>query len=473
MKEQYSIPRCMIAAAGSGSGKTTVTVGLIGALKKKGFDPVSFKCGPDYIDPMFHRRACGIDAVSLDTFFAGEAGVRRLVAKYASAGEKSESRYAVIEGVMGIYDGMKPDSLSGSCYEIASVTKTPIILTVDASGVGRTVIPLIKGILADDDKNLIKGIIFNRMSDAFYEKIYPVIKDELAKIRKDVGILGHIPKKSGIDISSRHLGLKMPDDVEDITEKIRLITQLICEKCDIDAITGIMTEAGCIEPAEDESEDNTALPGEEYRADRPVRLAVAKDEAFCFYYTENLNMLMDAGVEPVYFSPVHDAALPDNVSGLLFGGGYPELYLNELSSNTSMLASIREAMNAGMPCIAECGGFMYLHKEVEDVSGAGYELVGAIDGRCTYTGHLVNFGYVEVAECDKMQCLKGMRGHEFHYYDSTSCGSDALLEKPSTGRRYRGMIADRGKLMGFAHLYYRSAPEAVFEFVKEMERYGN
>ena len=186
-------------------------------------------------------------------------------------------------------------------------------------------------------------------------------------------------------------------------------------------------------------------------------LAVARDEAFCFYYPENLRFLEECGIKLIEFSPIRDKRIPDEADALLFGGGYPELYLEELSENTSMLGSIRIAIKNGVPSIAECGGFMYLHKGIEDRDKKMYDMVGVIDGVCSYTGHLVNFGYTVIAEGP--EDLTGMRGHEFHYYESSAPGNDAILCKPSTGQRYEGMYITSTRLWGWPHFYYRSPAE--------------
>ncbi len=193
-----------------------------------------------------------------------------------------------------------------------------------------------------------------------------------------------------------------------------------------------------------------------------MRLSVARDEAFCFYYPENLTFLEDHGFAIEYFSPIRDDKLPDGTDAILIGGGYPELYLPQLSANTSMLASIREAIENGAPSLAECGGFMYLHKVIEDRGGKPFEMAGVIDGRCTFTGHLVNFGYCEIEEL-------GIRGHEFHYYESDANGSDLTIRKPSTGKEYKSMHAKDGHLWGWPHLYYPSG-ERIEQFINILRK---
>ncbi len=480
-KNKGETGRIMIAAASSGSGKTLVTCALLQLLKDKGYDPVSFKCGPDYIDPMFHRTVLGIDSQNLDTFLAGEDNVRAIVEEKL---DEDDGHFAVIEGVMGIYDGIHPDSIKGSCYEIAQLTDTPIMLIVNCSGTGRTVISLIKGILADDTSKLIKGIILNRMSDMFCEKLKPALKAELSVIRDDITIVGNIPATDLVNFESRHLGLKLPGEISDLRDQIRSFSKLVERSCDIETIISIMTDvlapdsaisqqktwsALLLDEVPDESSNVTrgnerkrllresAEPGHAIR-----QIAVARDEAFCFYYPENIAVLESLGFKITYFSPLHDDKLPEDTDAILLGGGYPELYLPELSSNTSMLGSIRSAIEGGTPSLAECGGFMYLHKSIEDREGREYGMVGIVDGKSSYSGHLVNFGYTMIKQVkpavsdDFREAFTGMRGHEFRYFESSADGRDVTLCKPSSNKEYESMYAGSSHLWGWPHLYYPS-----------------
>ncbi len=222
----------MIAAVSSGSGKTTVTVSLLEALKRRGYTPVSFKCGPDYIDPMFHRTVLEIDSLNLDSYFMSEEEIIETLSRYGGD-------ISVIEGVMGIYDGLDTASDRGSCYEIARITKSPVILVVNAAGLGRTITSVIKGVLSDDTENLIHGIILNRISDSFYDKLLPYLKGEIAAIRDDVSVIGHIPDNKDIHIDSRHLGLTLPHEIDGIREMISKGADLIEQYCDIDRIIEI------------------------------------------------------------------------------------------------------------------------------------------------------------------------------------------------------------------------------------------
>lgn len=455
------IPRVMIAAVSSGSGKTTVTVALLEVLKRRGYKPVSFKCGPDYIDPMFHRTVLEIDSLNLDSYFMPEREIADTVSQ--CGGDIS-----VIEGVMGIYDGIDTESDRGSCYEIARITKTPVILVVNAAGSGRTITSVIKGVLADDTDNHIQGIILNRISDSFYHKLLPYLEREIAGIRNDVSIIGHLPGNDNIHIDSRHLGLALPQEVSGIRDVISRAADLIEANCDIGRIMEISQGAAPV-PAAAQKIRTKSLAN---------RIAVARDEAFCFYYPQNISFLKEIGYEIVYFSPIRDKHIPEGSDALLLGGGYPELHLEELSRNTSMLLSIRSAVSSGIPSLAECGGFMYLHNAIEDKGGRQYRMAGVVDGICSYSGHLVNFGYTQVVgfwgksgeeihedSDDRRALLAGMRGHEFHYYESTCEGDDLLMRKASTGKEYPSIHAGKNHLWGFAHFYYPSAKDGIKRFL--------
>lgn len=313
--QKKKIRRIMIAAPKSGSGKTTITCGLLQIFRENGEDISSCKCGPDYIDPMFHRQVLGVPSRNLDTFFTGEEGTRKLFLK-----DRREDELVVMEGVMGLYDGLGGIREEGSSYHLAKVTQTPILLVVDAKGMGRSVIPLISGFLAYDKAHLIRGVIFNRMSAAYYEILKPLAEDELG-----IAVLGYFPENKDLQIASRHLGLCMPGELEDLQGQIRMTAERLRETADISKLLQIAEEA---EPLEEETVVEDSVETSE--AMRP-RIAVARDEAFCFYYEENLRLLEQAGAEPVYFSPLHDRNLPENIHGLLLGGGYPELYADRKS----------------------------------------------------------------------------------------------------------------------------------------------
>ncbi|MBQ7678947.1 MAG: cobyrinate a,c-diamide synthase [Butyrivibrio sp.] len=468
--DNKTLPRLLVAAPSSGSGKTLVTCGLLEILMRRGMPPRAYKCGPDYIDPMFHRQVQGIESGNLDSFFADGEELRRIL-------RAQQEPCAILEGVMGIYDGLSVTTGRASCYEIAALTDTPILLIVDAAGAGRTVISLMKGILADDGQQLIRGILLNRISEGFYAQLRPVLERELAESGfPGVRLLGGIPRVPGCSFESRHLGLKLPEEIDGIREKIRSFADVMEETCETEAILAMMAEAGasCLPAGAPEEMDTDPVrpvsSSVESLGHKPV-IAVARDEGFCFYYRENLELLEQAGAEIRFFSPIHDRALPEGTAGLLLGGGYPELHLEELSRNTAMLDAIRLAIHAGMPSIAECGGFMYLHRVVRDRTGRSYPLVGAVDGECFDTGHLVRFGYLQIMPDHARhpsafgQDLTGLKGHEFHYYDTSAPGEDCLVEKPASKKSWRCMICDDTRMWGFPHFYYGSGPDWLTGFI--------
>ena len=467
------IRRIMIAAPKSGSGKTTITCGLLQIFKENGEDISSCKCGPDYIDPMFHRQVLGIPARNLDTFFTGEDGTRKLFLR-----DRREDELVVMEGVMGLYDGLGGIREEGSSYHLAKVTQTPIILVVDAKGMGRSVIPLIAGFLAYDKAHLIRGVIFNRMSKAYYEILKSLAEEELG-----IAVLGYFPENKDLQIASRHLGLYMPGELEDLQGQIRMTAENLRETVDISKLLQIAEEAELLEDeltagaselkkkcSEETAEERNSTEND--RAKRP-RIAVARDEAFCFYYEENLRLLEQAGAELVYFSPLHDRALPENIHGMLLGGGYPELYAGQLSENISMRTAIRETVTSGLPTVAECGGFLYLHKTLTDREGHSYPMAGVLPGKCFDTGRLVRFGYIELEETAGHFLPHGsrIRAHEFHYYDSEDNGADCTAYKPTTGRNYPCIHVGENHWYGFPHLYYPSCPEFAERFVEKAKKF--
>lgn len=450
--------RVMIAAPKSGSGKTTVTCALLQVLKEMGQQVVSYKCGPDYIDPMFHKRVIGIPSKNLDTFFTGEKDTLSLFLR-----DRTEEDFAVLEGVMGLFDGLGGIREEGSSYDLARVTKTPIILVVDAKGMGRSVIPLIAGFLAYDREGLIKGVILNRMSGAYYESIKPLIEKEL-----QIRVVGYFPEHKEFQIASRHLGLMLPEEIAGFKEQLKAAAVEFQRTVSVPEIIRI---AGGAEPLE----HRTVLPAEILPVVsnlHPV-IAVARDEAFCFYYEDNLLMLREYGAEIQYFSPLRDSELPKGCHGLLLGGGYPELYAGELSANSSMRGAVKRAVDSGMPVVAECGGFMYLHDAITDKEGTEYPMVGVISGGCSYMGRPVRFGYVELEEVRSRFLPEGERikGHEFHYFDSVNNGEDCRAIKPVTGKNYPCVMVGENCWMGFPHLYYPSNPKFAGNFVEKAREY--
>ncbi|MBR4411985.1 MAG: cobyrinate a,c-diamide synthase [Lachnospiraceae bacterium] len=454
-----NIKRVMIAAPKSGSGKTGITCALLKTLKNKGIKTVSFKCGPDYIDPMYHRNALGIPSYNLDTFFTGEEKTRSLFARNASGFD-----FAVFEGVMGLFDGVGGVKSEGSSYNLAEVTKTPIILVIDAKGMGRSVIPEILGFKSYDKKDLIKGVILNRTSESMFNILKPMIEEECG-----ISALGFIPDMKDRAFSSRHLGLVTPDDTDNYDEVLEELTGYFEKNISFEELGKIASQAEELENTESvKCPESADCKSNKDDAESPV-IAVAKDEAFCFFYEDNLTELKNAGAKLVFFSPINDEKIPENADGLYLPGGYPEFHLEELSKNTSMLESIRHAYNNKMPIFAECGGFMYLQKSIENKDGKVYITSSIFNGELKYKGRPVRFGYVSLKEKSPNFLKDGeeIKGHEFHYYDCDDNGSDVICTKPFTGKTYEAVKTNENIWAGFPHLYFPSNPSFAANFVKK------
>ena len=444
---QVNTPRVMFAAMRSGSGKTTVTCGVLAALKKQNIKVQAYKCGPDYIDPMFHRMVLGLDTGNLDTFFADADAIGHILAR-----DTKDAELIVMEGVMGYYDGVGGTTTMASSYELSKVTKTPVILVVDAKGASVTLAAIIRGIMEYKMDSRIAGVILNRVSPMFYSRIKHVIEAECG-----IPVLGYLPEDASFAVPSRHLGLLQPEELQAQKDWVETVAEAVEKTVDINGIFEIAAQAETLQiqkPA-DVRQDCKFPSG--------YRIGVARDAAFSFYYRENLRMLEDMGAELVNFSPLADAHVP-KVDALIFGGGYPELYAKQLYENRSMRASVWQALESGMPCHAECGGFLYLGKSLADAEGNVYEMVGFLDGAGFRTERLQRFGYVELAPQDAgvFAVNTFLRGHEFHYWDSTDCGDACLAWKPlSKQKTYPCMVKKKGTFAGFPHLYYAGA-EAFF-----------
>ena len=459
-QQDADFPRILLAAPGSGSGKTLLTTGLLTLFQNRGIRCRSFKCGPDYIDPMFHKYVLGIDSCNLDSFFLSEEELRALFRKRAERAELS-----ILEGVMGYYDGIGGNSLSASTYEVARITDTPVILVVDGKGSSLSLAAQIKGFLDYQKDSHICGVILNKTNKMVGERLRPEIE------KLDVRYLGAVPVCETMDIKSRHLGLTMPEEQSELRGHLDAFAEQLAQCLDVEEILKL---AGYSEkePAEagktiqedakvTETASRKAGQAESVCSHAAHRMAVAMDEAFCFYYQENLDFLRRHGWELVPFSPLHDAALPDQIEAILLGGGYPELYAKELSSNEPMLASIRNAHASGIKILAECGGFLYLQEHLEDEHGNQWPMAGLIHADGFRTAKLGRFGYISLEQGGACR----IKGHEFHYWDSTAPGTAFHAAKPQSNRGWDCMYQTDSLLAGFPHLYYLSGPELILNFL--------
>ena len=438
-----TIPRVLMAGTGSGCGKTTVSCAVLQALVRRGSAVGAFKCGPDYLDPMFHSRIIGAKSCNLDLHFFGENTLRCLLAENGADRELS-----VLEGVMGYYDGLGLTSTEASSYAVAKATHTPAVLVVNARGASLSLLAVIGGFLDFCPDSGIRGVIFNRCSPMTYPALAKAVEDRFGgRVRP----LGYLPPMPQCSLESRHLGLVTADEVADLKEKLRLLADQAERSVDLG---GLLALAQTAEPLEFEPETLPAGP--------PVRIAVAKDRAFCFYYEDSLNVLRRMGAEIVEFSPLTDRKLPDRIGGLYLGGGYPELYAEQLSRNTAMRHAVREAVRSGLPCIAECGGFMYLTEKI-----GSFPMAGVLPGTCFDTGRLCRFGYVNLtAGADNLLCRAGesIPAHEFHHWDCTVPG-DAFGAVKASGKSWQAAVATDTLYAGFPHFHFRSNPAFAKNFL--------
>lgn len=439
-----SLPRFMIAAPASGSGKTLVTCGILQALVNRGLRVASFKCGPDYIDPMFHARVIGTRSKNLDTYFVDDPTLRYLFGRTAEQCDVS-----VIEGVMGFYDGVTFDGTESSSCDVANKIGAPVILLVNARGSSLSSLAVVKG-FKEFAPNNIRGVIFNQMSKRVYDALAPKVRE--------MGLepVGYVPKVTDLVLESRHLGLVLPGEIESLREKLNRLAEVLEGSLDIDLLLRIAGGAPDLEYSAPEVG----------HVDGKVRIGLADDDTFCFTYEDNVELLERCGAEIVRFSPMRDPALPD-VDGIVLSGGYPELHGAELEANRPMLEDIRRKVSEGLPCIAECGGFMYLHGTMQDRDGVDRKMCGVIPGRTWNTGKLCRFGYVTLRPVVKDGVAGGpieVKGHEFHYWDSESNGED--WEASRKGDTYRCMHDTGTLLAGYPHLYYYSNPGIALAFVR-------
>ena len=473
--------RWMIAAPASGSGKTAAVCGLLTLLKKRGCSAGAFKCGPDYIDPMFHKKVLGIPGCNLDSFFLEPEQLRDLFCR-----ETAELEAAVVEGVMGYFDGVGGMSW-GSSWDIARILKLPVILVVDGHGASLSVLAQIKGFLdyqptGEREENRIAGVILNRTSPPMCSVLKPRIEKELG-----IACLGCIPVLKWLDLKSRHLGLLLPDEIGNLQEQMERLSQVLEESVDVERLLELGRGPQRRHESGADQEDGAGREDEAGREDRAGRkkkqgeetfcLAAAMDEAFCFYYQENLELLRELGARIIPFSPLRDEKLPEQTDGILLGGGYPELYAAELGENRSMREFIRRAAEEGMPILGECGGYLYLLEELEGEDGNMYPMAGVFSGSGKREERLRHFGYVTVRTgADSSYLKKGqqIRGHEFHYWHCQKDETEGAMEakKPLGGKKWPAMRIKHQVTAGFPHLYYPSLPEFAERFARACMEYG-
>lgn len=417
----------IISSNRSGGGKTTFTLGLMKALKNRGYDIQGYKVGPDYIDSGFHSEVIGKSSRNLDLHLMGEDGVK-------ASFSRGTGELGIIEGVMGLYDGIGITE-EGSTYEVAKVLdNSPIILVVTPKGQSVTLCAEINGLKDFRNANVV-GVVINSVS----EKYYSLLKSAI-ELNCNVKVFGYVPKEEKIRLESRHLGLVQSVEIDNLLEKIEICANLIEEHIDLDSLI-------------DSFKDMPKYEDKFHLKNQGLKIAVAYDEAFRFYYKENLELLEEIG-EVIYFSPMHDKKLPENIDFLYLGGGYPEVFKEKLEANISMRESIKLALDNNLKCYAECGGLMYLTEKI-----SGNEMVGFFTGYSEMTKGLKRFGYAtvlmeneETKEQIKVNC------HEFHKSDVKLLeGTSYIVEKKAwTGENLKWTCGYKKKntLAGYPHIHF-------------------
>lgn len=461
-----STPKIIIAGTHSGVGKTSVSLGLMAAFRKMGLKVQAFKVGPDYIDPSYHAVATGFPSHNLDDWMIGQDETLRLYEESTKGKDIS-----IIEGVMGLFDGFSSTDDQGSTAKIAKILKAPIILVVDAGKMARSVSAMIKGYQTLDPELNICGVILNRVGS---ENHLNMLKESIAHYNS-IPVLGSIRKDEQVSIPERHLGLKTACENEDLKNCLDALighTTIDDEPLKIQLNT-------ILRVAKKNSVDLSvsSFDSNEQENTHNVKIAYAYDKAFQFYYQANLDYLESRGVTLIPFSPINDSQLPEDIGGLYFGGGFPEVYADKLQKNMSMRQSIKGAVQADLPIYAECGGLIYLTQRVKGLDGKSFDMVGAIPGIIEMTERLQNFGYCENTLLE--DCIVGsqgdqFRGHEFHYSFWSSEGENAALlvdKKRRKSSRQEGY--SKGNIFAsYIHCHFSSNKSIAQNFILSSLNYS-
>lgn len=456
------IPRIVIAGTHSGAGKTTVTTGLLRALYQKELFVQPFKVGPDYIDPAFHSFVAKRSCRNLDVFMLGESMTKQMFYKNAVCADIS-----VVEGVMGLYDGLGIEKNNGSTAHLSKIINAPVVLVIDGRGMAASAAALVTGYANYDKEVDIAGVIINNMHG---EKHYELLK---TAIEKETGIpcLGYLNKTEKVCLESRHLGLVPAVEVKALDEKLNELAQMVSQTIDVDKLIEIAKSAKPFDYKFTEKKPSIQ---------RKIRLAVAKDKAFHFYYEDGLDILKSLGAQLVFFSPVHDKKLPEKIDGLYIGGGFPEVFARELTQNKTMRESILNAVESGMPTYAECGGLMYLSKGIETLEGNRYDMCGVFSFSTKMTKRLQRFGYVNVEiQLGSFMGEEGqvIKGHEFHR--STVCENEDQnlgykVSKARPGQEHiKWLCGHRYKncLGAYAHIHFAGESHYAQSFLEACAAY--
>ncbi|WP_156289600.1 cobyrinate a,c-diamide synthase [Oceanobacillus salinisoli] len=444
--------RIVIAGTGSGVGKTTLTIGIMAALKKRELTVQGFKCGPDYIDPTYHTAVTNRTSRNLDSWMLTKDRVLDIFTHGMEGADIS-----IIEGVMGFFDGKSPETNAGSTAEISMLTKSPVLLVVDCSSMARSAAAIVKGFQAFAEGPNIVGVIANQVgSEGHFQLVRTAIEQEC-----EIPVIGYLKRELDVEIPERHLGLIPSIERGDLDSFFGRLGDLVIETVDMDKLL----ELSVAEPL-------TALSGPslfDQKKERFLKIAVAKDEAFNFYYPENLEMLEAGGVEIIYFSPLANESLPKDVDGLYLGGGFPEEFAGKLASNRVTKESLKTAIENGLPTLAECGGFMYLTESIETTEKIKHEMIGIISGEIQMQFTLQSLGYREVMGVNGNFLLRNnlAKGHEFHYSTYYRADDDVPYAYEVKGMRgkYKEGSLIHNVVAGYTHIHFASCPSVIRNWI--------
>jgi len=453
----YRIPRVVIAATASGAGKSTIAAGLLRVLAVSGAKVQGFKVGPDYIDPGYHTLACGRSSRNLDTFLLGEDRCRELFVRQAA-----DRDLAIVEGVMGLFDGQRGNSDSGSTAEMARVLDAPVILVVDCRSMSRSVAALVKGFAEFDPDLKLRGIILNQVGSPAHETM---LRDALAG--SGIAIIGAIPRGALASLPSRHLGLVPVSENAESLKSLDQTASAITKYLDLALLEQIARSAAPLTVGGDELftvQTQNLFPG--------VKIGLAWDKAFSFYYRDALDYLEHLGAELIFFSPLEEDALPPGISGIFLGGGFPEIYAAELAQNLPMRRALNEFAFKGGVIYAECGGLMYLTREISDFKGRIWPQVGLIPARSVIQQKLKALGYYTGKTL--VPSILGprgtfLKGHEFHYSTLESfmnfAAAASLFKPGGTGQKEEG-FSDRNIYASYLHQHWAGRPDLAQNFLR-------
>lgn len=460
------IPRFMIAGTHSGVGKTTITTAILSLLKKTGYKVQPFKVGPDYIDPTYHTAATGNKSRNLDAWMLGEKTVRTLFGDLAASAD-----LAVIEGVMGVFDGASGKSEDSSSAHIAKLVDCPVVLIVDVKSMARSAAAVVLGFKNFDPGLNIAGVILNRIGSERHLNLVT----EAIETYCDIPVLGFIKKNAKLELPSRHLGLIPTVEGKALSDVAASLSDEIIYGIDIKKLVEVANSACEFVP----EPDNIQADHWEQSSSGIVRIGIAQDEAFSFYYEDGLDILKRAGAQLIPFSPLHDKKLPPELDGIYIGGGFPEIFIEQLAANNDMKNAIKTASETGMPVFAECGGLMYLSRFIIDFDGTNYPMVGLVPGKSIMQNRLVGMGYVTAQSmADNIISCQGtsMRGHEFHYSrlepDTPDFPYAFKFTRNRSGETIMDGYAGNNILASYLHLHFGTNPQLALNFVNSCRKFA-